>query len=132
MKKQDTHIKRLKTLAGLATLNENHTEVLLSRPFLGNVYDSKDEYFRDEHAPEIDISHVDDEAGMLADDIYTLIQSAQRLLAYMHEAEESGMEVDFPHWFQSKIVMAKEYITKMEQHLTAQRGRSSSNFFSHQ
>lgn len=116
--------KRLQTLAGL---NENHGMVFLSGPGMRSFANKGDMAGED-----IEISHTDDEPGMIADELYTLIKAAQELLVHFQQAEESGYEVDYPHWLQAKIILAKEHITKANNHLQAQMGRGKANFFSHQ
>ncbi len=122
--KQRLDEKRLQTLAGL---NENHGMVFLSGPGMQS-FATKDHMAGE----DIEISHTDDEPGMIADELYTLIKAAQELLVHFQQAEESGYEVDYPHWLQAKIVLAKEHITKANNHLQAQMGRGKANFFSHQ
>ena len=122
--KQRLDEKRLRTLAGL---NENHGMVFLSKPALQSFTDHEGET-----GDDIEISHTDDEPGMIADELYTLIKAAQELLVHFQQAEESGYEVDYPHWLQAKIILAKEHITKANDHLQAQMGRGKANFFSHQ
>ena len=50
-----------------------------------------------------------------------LLGVARRLVTEISdELEASGQEVDFPHWWQSKIVLAKDYIVKAKHYIRAE------------
>jgi hypothetical protein len=73
-----------------------------------------------ELSEDTDLGHQDDEPGMLRADLSTIERAADELGELMAEFEESGEEMDFPHWWQSKIVLSKEYITSANDYLRAE------------
>jgi hypothetical protein len=68
---------------------------------------------------DIDLGHTDNEPGMLANDLSVIERYARELGEMMKELEMQG-EVDFPHWWQSKIILAKEYLVKAKHYLRAE------------
>ena len=78
----------------------------------------KEEQMRE--AVDQELGHTDDEAGMMANDLNVIARYAKDLEEMMKELEQSGQEVDFPHWWQSKIVLAKEYIVKAKHYIRAE------------
>ena len=66
-----------------------------------------------------EVGHVDDEPGMLANDL-SVIERYARELKEMVEAEGAKGETDFPHWWQSKITTAKDYLVKAKHYLRAE------------
>ena len=71
-------------------------------------------------AVDQELGHTDDEAGMMANDLNVIARYAKDLEEMMKGLEQSGREVDFPHWWQSKIVLAKEYIVKAKHYIRAE------------
>lgn len=57
---------------------------------------------------DIDLGHKDNEPHMIKGDLYQIGKYAMELYAALEEIEETGAEVDFPAWWQSKITVAKE------------------------
>lgn len=57
---------------------------------------------------DVDLVHQDDEPGMLRADLSIIERYADELGEIMAKFEESGKEIDFPHWWQAKIISAKE------------------------
>lgn len=68
---------------------------------------------------DTDLGHTDDEPGMLGNDLSIIERYARELGEMMKELEMQG-EVDFPHWWQSKIILAKEYLVKAKHYLRAE------------
>jgi hypothetical protein len=66
---------------------------------------------------DIDIGHIDDEPGMLKADLYQIATYAAELYKLVNELEKAGTEVDFPHWWQSKVVKAKSYMSAAKHYL---------------
>lgn len=75
---------------------------------------------------DIEIGHQDDEPGMLGNDLSVIERYAKELGEMMKELEMQG-EVDLPHWWQSKIVLAKEYLVKAKHYLRAELEKDSSD-----
>ena len=65
---------------------------------------------------DLDLGHKDNEPGMLLSDIYGIMQSAKSLYELVSQFE-GHQEVDFPHWWQAKIVNAKANLSAARQYL---------------
>ena len=66
---------------------------------------------------DLDIGHVDDEPGMLKQDAYDIAHYAAKLYKLLKHYESMEGEVDFPHWWQAKVVKARDYISKAAHYL---------------
>jgi hypothetical protein len=62
-----------------------------------------------ENVQEADLGH-DDEAGMIQGDLYKIAEYAAEMHDMLGELKEKG-GYDFPHWWQSKIVIAAHNIS---------------------
>ena len=69
---------------------------------------------------DTDIGHQDDEPGMLRADLSTIERYADELGEMMVEFEESGKEIDLPHWWQAKVIKAKDYLIGAKHYLRAE------------
>ena len=65
---------------------------------------------------DLDIGHEDNEPGMLKGDLYKLIRNAVSLYKAMEALEGQG-EVDFPQWWQGKIMRASDDIECAKEYL---------------
>ena len=65
---------------------------------------------------DIDLGHEDDEPHMLKSDLYHIGKYAMALYQMVDQFEGKG-EVDFPHWWQSKIIKAKEMMSSAKHYL---------------
>ena len=65
---------------------------------------------------DLDIGHEDNEPHMLKADLYRIGKYAMELYQMMDEFEGKG-EVDFPHWWQSKIINAKSNLVGAKHYL---------------
>ena len=65
---------------------------------------------------DLDLGHQDNEPGMLKGDLYKIGKYAMELYKMMDSLEGMG-EVDFPHWWQSKITTAKNMISGAKHYL---------------
>ena len=65
---------------------------------------------------DLDIGHQDDEPHMLKADLYRIGKYAMELYKMMDQFEGKG-EVDFPHWWQSKIIKAKDMLVSAKHYL---------------
>jgi hypothetical protein len=65
---------------------------------------------------DLDLGHQDDEPGMLKGDLYKIGKYSMELYQMMDSLEGMG-EVDLPHWWQSKIVTAKNMISGAKHYL---------------
>jgi hypothetical protein len=66
---------------------------------------------------DLDVGHQDDEPHMLKGDLYRIGKYAMELYQMVDRFEEMGGEVDFPHWWQSKIIKAKEMVSSAKHYL---------------
>jgi len=65
---------------------------------------------------DLDLGHQDNEPNMLKKDLYHIGKYAMELYQMMVGLEGMG-EVDFPHWWQSKIIKAKEMVSSAKHYL---------------
>ena len=65
---------------------------------------------------DLDVGHQDNEPHMLKKDLYRIAKYAAELYKMMDNYDNQG-EVDFPHWWQSKIIKARDYIVKAKHYL---------------
>lgn len=65
---------------------------------------------------DIEVGHTDNEAHMLRSDLYRIAKYAAELFAMMKKYEDMG-EADFPHWWQSKIIKARDYMVSAKHYL---------------
>ena len=66
---------------------------------------------------DLDLGHQDNEPGMLKGDLYKIGKYSMELYQMMDNLENMGGEVDFPHWWQSKIITAKNMISGAKHYL---------------
>ena len=67
--------------------------------------------------PVLSVGHVDDEAGMLKQTVYDIVKYGADLYKMLERYESLNMHVDFPHWWQSKVVKARDYISMTTHYL---------------
>ena len=65
---------------------------------------------------DLDLGHTDNEPHMLKGDLYRIGKYAMELYQMVDQFEGQG-EVDFPHWWQAKIIKAKEMISSAKHYL---------------
>ena len=65
---------------------------------------------------DLDLGHQDDEPHMLKGDLYRIGKYAMELYQMVDKFEGKG-EVDFPHWWQSKITKAKDMLVSAKHYL---------------
>jgi len=73
-------------------------------------------YIQDRLDEDLDLGHQDNEPHMLKGDLYRIGKYAMELYQMVDQFEGMG-EVDFPHWWQSKIIKAKEMISSAKHYL---------------
>jgi hypothetical protein len=66
---------------------------------------------------DIDLGHEDDEPHMIKGELYQIGKYAMKLYATLEELEETGEEIDFPAWWQSKITTAKNMMSSARHYL---------------
>jgi len=75
-----------------------------------------DEEDEDMMQEDMDLGHQDNEPHMLKGDLYRIGKYAMELYQMVDGFEGKG-EVDFPHWWQSKIIKAKDYLVGAKHYL---------------
>jgi len=71
----------------------------------------------DQLAEDLDVGHQDDEPNMLKSDLYRIAKYAMELYKMMDKYDDMSVEVDFPHWWQSKVTKAKDMISAAHHYL---------------
>ena len=66
---------------------------------------------------DIDLGHEDNEPHMIKGELYQIGKYAMKLYAVLEELEETGEEIDFPAWWQSKITTAKNMMSGARHYL---------------
>jgi hypothetical protein len=66
---------------------------------------------------DLDVGHQDDEPNMLKSDLYRIAKYAMELYKMMDKYDDMPVEVDFPHWWQSKVTKAKDMISSAHHYL---------------
>jgi hypothetical protein len=66
---------------------------------------------------DIDLGHEDNEPHMIKGELYQIGKYAMKLYAILEELEETGEEIDFPAWWQSKITTAKNMMSGAKHYL---------------
>jgi hypothetical protein len=61
-------------------------------------------------AEDLDVGHQDDEPAMLKSDVYRIAKMAAMLYKQLNQYDQMPGEVDFPHWWQAKIIKAYDYL----------------------
>ena len=69
---------------------------------------------------DTDLGHQDDEPGMLRADLSVIERYAEELGEMMKEFDETNSEIDLPHWWQAKIIKAKDYLVGAKHYLRAE------------
>ena len=59
---------------------------------------------------DLDVGHQDDEPAMLKKDVYRIAKMASMLYKQLDNYDQMPDEVDFPHWWQAKIIKAYDYL----------------------
>jgi len=65
---------------------------------------------------DLDIGHQDNEPQMLKSDLYRIAKYAAELYKMMDKYDQGG-EVDFPHWWQGKVIKARDYMVSAKHYL---------------
>lgn len=94
---------------------------------LTDLYDMEEKYIMDLGkddelvvSEDTDLGHQDDEPGMLRADLSIIERYAEELGEMLAEFDGNGEEVDFPHWWQAKIIKAKDYMIAAKHYLRSE------------
>ena len=69
---------------------------------------------------DLDIGHQDNEPRMLKADLYRIAKYAVELYQMVDKFDDMEQEVDFPQWWQAKIITSKEAMVKAKHYLDGQ------------
>jgi hypothetical protein len=75
-----------------------------------------DDCERETTSEDIDLGHQDNEPRMIKGELYQIVKQATELYKIIDSVDNMG-EVDFPHWWQAKIVLAKNYLQGSKDYL---------------
>jgi hypothetical protein len=59
---------------------------------------------------DLDIGHTDDEPNMLKSTAFEIAQYSAKLVQKLDQYDKMPQEVDFPNWWQAKLILAKDYV----------------------
>ena len=66
---------------------------------------------------DLDVGHQDDEAKMMKSDLYRVAKYAAELYKMLDVYDDMPNEVDFPHWWQAKVIKARDYMVSAKHYL---------------
>jgi hypothetical protein len=66
---------------------------------------------------DLDLGHQDNEPHMLKADLYRIGKYAMELYKMIDQFDKMEGEVDFPHWWQAKIIKAKSMLVSAKHYL---------------
>ena len=66
---------------------------------------------------DLDVGHQDDEPNMLKKEIYDIITYAAKLYKQLDKYDQHDGEVDFPQWWQKKVILARSYMSAAQHYL---------------
>lgn len=69
---------------------------------------------------DIDVGHQDDEPDMLKSTALEIQEYGKKLYDALDKYDEMKDEVDFPNWWQSKLIVAKDYLQKAYHYLDSE------------
>jgi len=69
---------------------------------------------------DTDVGHQDDEPSMLKSSAMETAEYAAKLYKKLNKYDQHDGEVDFPHWWQKKLVLAREYISAAYHYLDSE------------
>ena len=70
---------------------------------------------------DLDIGHQDDEPNMLKKKLYRSAKMASMLYKELDKFDKFPTEVDFPTWWQAKIIKANDYLSSAFDYLDAEQ-----------
>ena len=84
------------------------------------VYKKGDKIEDDQIDEDTDVGHQDDEPSMLKNTAYESATYAAKLYKKLAKYDQHDGEVDFPNWWQSKLILAKDYLSKAFHYLDSE------------
>ena len=74
-------------------------------------------YYKNMFNEDMDIGHQDDEPDMLKQYAYDTAVYAAKLYKQLNKYDQMEGEIDFPNWWQAKVIKAKDYISAAQHYL---------------
>ncbi len=71
-----------------------------------------------------DIGHQDDEPNMLKSTALEIMEYGKKLMDKLDKYDDMDEEIDFPNWWQSKLIISKEYLQKAYHYLDSEEKTS--------
>ena len=99
-----------KNTAGVVLTNEAH-DCATTHPNMSH------EEYETSLNEDLDLGHTDDEPGMLKSDLYRIGKYAMELYKMVDVFDKMDGEVDFPHWWQTKITKSKSMLVSAKHYL---------------
>ena len=78
------------------------------------------DHIEPEEEGDLDVGHQDDEPSMLGSTALETAEYAAKLYKKLQRYDNMDGEVDFPHWWQSKLVLAREYMSAAYHYLDSE------------
>ena len=69
---------------------------------------------------DLDVGHQDDEPNMLKKDLYDIMTYASKLYKQLDKYDTFDGEVDFPQWWQKKVILARDYMSAAQHYLESE------------
>ena len=76
---------------------------------------------------DTDLGHTDNEPDMLSSDLSVIARYAAELKDVMDTLSNTNDEIDLPHWWQAKVIKAKDYLIGAKHYLRAELEKNQSN-----
>ena len=70
-----------------------------------------------EHDSDLDVGHRDDEPKMLKADLYRIAKYASELYKMLDAYDDMPNDVDFPHWWQARVIKARDLMVGAKHYL---------------
>ena len=107
----------IRNLAHTGEMSEDEALELAIKK-LENMLDGRDDLDEGEVGEEdLDVGHQDDEPSMLKSDLYRIAKYAAGLYKMMDAYDDMPNEVDFPHWWQAKVIKARDMMVSAKHYL---------------
>ena len=73
---------------------------------------------------DTDVGHEDDEPNMLKSTALEIMEYGKKLMDKLDKYDDMEGEVDFPNWWQSKLTLARDYVSKAYHYLDSEEKTS--------
>ena len=106
--------------AAKKAMSGDSTDLALMMAGFGKMFETKKEFPSSQVknvSEDLDLGHQDNEPHMLKADLYRIGKYAMELYKMVDQFDKMDGEVDFPHWWQSKIIKAKSMLVSAKHYL---------------